>query len=42
MVSHDQHLISMVCDELWVVGDRTVKRWSGDVLSYKRKLEESF
>jgi ATPase subunit of ABC transporter with duplicated ATPase domains len=39
MVSHDQRLINLVCDEVWVVGAKTVKRWPGDVASYKKHLE---
>eukprot|EP00727_Mastigamoeba_balamuthi_P006443 m51a1_g2419 putative abc transporter-related protein (703) ;mRNA; r:805103-807613 len=41
MVSHDQRLISMVCDETWHIHDDTVTRWDGDIASYKRYLQQS-
>eukprot|EP00727_Mastigamoeba_balamuthi_P007298 m51a1_g3189 putative abc transporter-related protein (703) ;mRNA; f:434579-437069 len=42
LVSHDQRLISMVCDETWHFHDDTVSRWDGDIVSYKRYLQQSF
>lgn len=39
MVSHDQRLISLVTDVVWCVGDKNVKRWEGDVVSYKKAIE---
>ena len=41
MVSHDQRLISLVCDEVWCVGNNTVTKWKGDVLSYRKFVESS-
>lgn len=41
MVSHDQRLISMVCDEVWVIENHTVSRWKGDVASYRKHIESS-
>eukprot|EP00743_Colponemidia_sp_Colp-15_P001951 GILK01002123.1.p1 GENE.GILK01002123.1~~GILK01002123.1.p1 ORF type:complete len:715 (+),score=135.70 GILK01002123.1:47-2146(+) len=38
LVSHDQHLISSVCDELWVVKDGSVRQFAGDFDEYKRTL----
>ena len=41
LVSHDFRLISQVANEIWVVGDDTVKRWGGDIISYKAHLKAS-
>jgi ATP-binding cassette subfamily F protein 3 len=38
LVSHDEHLISLVCDEIWVLGDAQVKRFDGTFANYKRQL----
>jgi ATP-binding cassette subfamily F protein 3 len=38
LVSHDEHLISLVCDEIWVLGDAQVKRFDGTFSNYKRQL----
>ena len=37
VVSHDQRLIQLVCDEVWVV-DGTVTKWKGDLDDYKNHL----
>lgn len=37
VVSHDQRLIQLVCDEVWVV-DGTVVKWKGDLDDYKNHL----
>lgn len=39
LVSHDFRLISQVAEEIWVVGDNTVSRWGGDIISYKAHLK---
>ena len=39
MVSHDQRLISMVCDEVWCMEDHKLTRWNGDLISYKKHIE---
>lgn len=40
LVSHDFRLISQVCNEIWeVTKDRTVKKWEGDIVSYKHHLK---
>ncbi|KAH3767959.1 non-transporter ABC protein AbcF1 [Pelomyxa schiedti] len=41
MVSHDQRLISLVCDEVWRVADNRVTKWPGDLVSYKKFLESA-
>jgi len=36
MVSHDRHLIESCADQLWVVADRTVRSFDGDIDDYRR------
>ena len=36
MVSHDRYLIEACADRLWVVADRTVTRYDGDLDDYRR------
>ncbi|UFZ05284.1 ATP-binding cassette domain-containing protein [Bradyrhizobium ontarionense] len=38
MVSHDRYLIEACADQLWVVGDRTVKTYDGDLDDYRRMI----
>jgi ATP-binding cassette subfamily F protein 3 len=38
MVSHDRHLIDSCADRLWVVADRTVTPWDGDLDEYRRMV----
>ena|SRR3990167_601622 len=38
MVSHDQRLIELVCDEIWSLDDRTVTKFDGDMKAYKQHL----
>jgi ATPase subunit of ABC transporter with duplicated ATPase domains len=38
VVSHDRHMISQVCDELLVVGNKRVKRFNGDMREYTKKV----
>jgi ATP-binding cassette subfamily F protein 3 len=38
LVSHDMHLLSLVADRLWVVGDGTVRPYDGDLESYRKML----
>ncbi|KAL4117547.1 hypothetical protein PRIC2_011538 [Phytophthora ramorum] len=35
IVSHDQHFVTSVCEELWVVGDEKVARFRGTMSQYK-------
>lgn len=45
LVSHDFRLISQVAEEIWIVGDNTVKRWNGSISEYKehlKKLHEAY
>ena len=39
LVSHDFRLISQVAKEIWTVQDGCVKRWNGDIVSYKEHLK---
>jgi ATP-binding cassette, subfamily F, member 3 len=38
LVSHDRHLIGMVCDSFWRVADGAVERFDGDLDDYARWL----
>ncbi len=38
LVSHDMHLLSMVADRLWLVGDGTVKPYEDDLEAYRQML----
>lgn len=38
IVSHDQHFVNSVCEELWVVGDQEVKRFRGSMTEYKNRV----
>ena len=35
VVSHDQHFVSNICSELWVVNDGACTRFRGDFNAYK-------
>jgi ATP-binding cassette, subfamily F, member 2 len=41
LVSHDFRLISQVAEEIWVVADGAVKKWGGDILSFKAHLKKT-
>jgi ATP-binding cassette, subfamily F, member 3 len=38
MVSHDRYLIDSCADRLWVVADRAVTPWDGDLDEYRRMV----
>ncbi|KAG6616469.1 ABCF/EF-3b transporter-like protein [Phytophthora cinnamomi] len=38
IVSHDQHFVTSVCEELWVVGDQKVARFRGTMGEYKNRV----
>ena len=38
VVSHDQHFISQVCQDIFVCGSGTVKRFPGSFEDYKRQV----
>jgi ATP-binding cassette subfamily F protein 3 len=38
LVSHDPHLIEMVCDRLWLVDNGSCKTWDGDLDEYRAML----
>jgi len=40
VVSHDEHLISAVCDELWIIRDKKVHLSEGDFQGYKKTVLE--
>ncbi|EFJ42281.1 hypothetical protein VOLCADRAFT_67235 [Volvox carteri f. nagariensis] len=41
LVSHDFRLIGQVCNEIWEVGGGQVRRWQGDIQSYKAHLKST-
>ena len=40
LVSHDSHLIELVCDRLWLVADGVCTPFDGDMEDYRRHLME--
>ncbi len=38
VVSHDQHLLTQVVKDFYVVGDRQVKKLNGDFSTYKKSI----
>ncbi|MCW8952838.1 MAG: ABC-F family ATP-binding cassette domain-containing protein [Rhodospirillales bacterium] len=40
LVSHDPHLLDLVCDRLWLVGDGACAPFEGDMADYRRFLAE--
>eukprot|EP00045_Choanoeca_perplexa_P009610 m.92961 g.92961 ORF g.92961 m.92961 type:complete len:751 (-) comp14970_c0_seq1:169-2421(-) len=42
IVSHDEHLITAVCDELWIIRDRQVILSKGDFADYKKEVLKEF
>lgn len=40
LVSHDAHLLELSCDRLWLVGDKTVQTFEGDLGDYRKLLVE--
>jgi len=38
LVSHDPHLIELVCDRLWLVNNGSCKTWDGDLDEYRAML----
>lgn len=41
LVSHDPHLVELVCDRLWLVDDGKCVQYDGDLNDYKRLLMET-
>ena len=40
LITHDPHLVELVADRLWLVGDGTVKPYDGDMDDYRALLVE--
>jgi len=36
VISHDQHFITSVCNEIWVVADRRIEIFKGEFTDYKK------
>src|SRR5580704_3577753 len=41
LVSHDWHLVELVADRLWLVADRTVRAFDGDLDAYRQRLGDN-
>ena len=41
LVSHDPHLVELVCDTLWVVQDGTCQPFDGDLKEYRQSLQDA-
>jgi len=41
IVSHDQHLIQSVCDEIWYIKDKKLKKFKGDFDEYRKFVQAS-
>lgn len=39
VISHDFRLLNQIADEIWVV-DKGIKKWTGDIRSYKAQLQK--
>lgn len=42
VISHDQHFITSVCNEIWVVGDQKVERFDGSFEDYKKAAMKKY
>lgn len=42
LVSHDEHLIEIACQEVWLCQDQTVRRLEGGLQQYKTAIETEF
>ena len=40
LVSHDEHLLELIADQLWLVADGTVRPFDGDLEDYRRLVLE--
>jgi ATP-binding cassette subfamily F protein 3 len=40
LITHDPHLVELVADRLWIVGDGTVRPYEGDMDDYRALLTE--
>lgn len=38
VVSHDQHLLSAVCEDLWLVEAGTVRKYRGNFAAYRKQV----
>ncbi|HEX6143050.1 MAG TPA: ABC-F family ATP-binding cassette domain-containing protein [Geminicoccaceae bacterium] len=38
LISHDRHLVELVADRLWLVADRRVRPYDGDLDDYRREV----
>jgi len=42
IISHDEHLITRVCDEIWVCGAGKIEKFNGDFETYKKTIAVHF
>lgn len=38
VVSHDQHFITSVCNEIWLIGKKKVQKFNGEFKDYKKQV----
>ena len=38
IVSHDQHLVASVCDEIWYIKEARLKKFNGDFEEYRKAM----
>lgn len=38
IISHDQHFITSICNEIWLVENETIKKFNGSFQEYKKKV----
>jgi len=41
LVSHDFRLINQVAKEIWVCEKKSITKWNGDIMDFKRHLKKS-
>ena len=39
LVSHDQHFVESVADEIWILGEHKVRKFAGDFNAYRKVAE---
>jgi len=38
IISHDQHFITSICNEIWLVENETIQKFNGSFQEYKHKV----
>ena len=40
IVSHDQHFVASVCDQIWYLKNLRLKKFNGDFENYRKALQK--